>query len=127
MNVGEWIASGGGVLIAILTLVQIVPVKVNPWSAIMKAIGKSMNVEVMEKLEENEANAARYRIIRFDDEIRMKTRHSEEHFNQILDDIDQYEKYCKKHPDYPNRKAKSAISNIDAVYNRCREENDFLV
>lgn len=127
MNLGEWIASGGGALILILSLVQVAPVKVNPWSKIMRGIGKALNVEVMEKLEENEANAARYRIIRFDDEIRTKTRHSEEHFNQILDDIDQYEKYCKKHPDYPNRKAKSAINNIDAVYNRCREENDFLV
>ncbi|MCD8211935.1 MAG: hypothetical protein LUC17_02790 [Oscillospiraceae bacterium] len=127
MNIGEWIAGETGVLILILSLIQIAPVKVNPWSRIARGLGKALTVEVVEKLEEAAVNEARYRIIRFDDEIRHKMRHTEEHFNQIMDDIQEYERYCKKHPDYPNRKAQSAIKNIDEVYRTCRNEGKFLV
>ena len=57
-----------------------------------RAIGRAMNVEIMDKLNESEATDARYRILRFDDEIRHHVKHTEEHFNQIMDDIDEYEK-----------------------------------
>ena len=57
MSLNEILASGGALLL-FLTLVQITPIKVNPWSAVgkiirngMRAIGKSMNKDVMDKLE----------------------------------------------------------------------------
>lgn len=57
MSLNEILASGG-VLLLFLTLVQITPIKVNPWSAVgkiivngMRAIGKSMNKDVIDKLE----------------------------------------------------------------------------
>ena len=55
MSLNEILASGGALLL-FLTLVQITPIKVNPWSAVgkiigngMRAIGKSMNKDVMDK------------------------------------------------------------------------------
>ena len=68
----------------------------------------------------------RYRILRFNDEIIQEVRHTKEHFDQILEDIDNYEKFCKENPDFPNNKAVLAIKNIKDVYDRCVEENDFL-
>ena len=68
----------------------------------------------------------RYRILRFNDEIIQEVRHTKEHFDQILEDIDNYEKFCKENPDFPNNKAVLAIKNIKDVYDRCIEENDFL-
>lgn len=68
----------------------------------------------------------RYRILRFDDEIRHDKKHTKEHFDQILEDIDKYEKYCDEHPDFPNNKAVFAISNIKDVYAACYENNSFL-
>ena len=68
----------------------------------------------------------RYRILRFDDEIRHDEKHTKEHFDQILDDITQYEKYCVSHPDFPNNKAVFAIQNIKNVYRKCTEEGSFL-
>ena len=57
MSLNEILASGGALLL-FLTLVQITPIKVNPWSAVgkiigngMRVIGKSMNKDVMDKLE----------------------------------------------------------------------------
>lgn len=128
MSLIEFIAEGGGVLLALLTVIQIAPVKVNPWSKIARSIGRAMNVEIMDKLNESEATDARYRIIRFDDEIRHRVvRHTEEHFNQILSDIDEYERYCSTHPDYKNSKAVMAIENVRRTYEKCRKENSFLV
>lgn len=68
----------------------------------------------------------RYRILRFDDEIRHDEKHTKEHFDQILEDITAYERYCKDHPDFPNDKAKLAIKNIKEVYLRCAKERTFL-
>lgn len=128
MSLNELIMGGGGVLLALLTVIQIAPIKVNPWSKIARSIGRAMNVEVMDKLNESEATDARYRIIRFDDEIRHRVvKHTEEHFNQILSDIDEYERYCSTHPDYKNSKAVMAIKNVRLTYEKCRKENSFLV
>ena len=51
MSIHEWLAGGGGLLAVLLTLVQIAPVKVNPWSAIAKAIGRAMNADVLRELD----------------------------------------------------------------------------
>nr|WP_303038316.1 hypothetical protein [Enterocloster clostridioformis] len=127
MSLNEIITSGGGVLLILLTIIQLAPIKVNPWSKIARAIGRAMNVEIMDKLNESEATDARYRILRFDDEIRHHVKHTEEHFNQIMDDIDEYERYCSAHPNYKNSKAVLAIENTRRTYERCRRENSFLV
>lgn len=68
----------------------------------------------------------RYRILRFDDEIRHDEKHTKEHFDQILEDITKYEKYCRAHPDFPNNKAVLAIKNIKDVYRKCTDESSFL-
>lgn len=70
--------------------------------------------------------SCRYRILRFDDEIRHDEKHSKEHFDQILDDITEYEKYCEKNPDFKNNKAVLAIKNIKRIYQNCANEGTFL-
>lgn len=68
----------------------------------------------------------RYRILRFDDEIRHGEKHSTEHFDQIIEDIDKYEDYCRDHPEFPNSKVVFAIRNIKNVYQKCTDECTFL-
>ena len=43
MTIQEILAGGGGLLLILMTLVQIAPVKINPWSALAKAIGKAIS------------------------------------------------------------------------------------
>jgi hypothetical protein len=116
-----------GIMVILLTLVQVAPIKINPWSRIARAIGRALNAEIKEIIEENEATNRRYRILRFDDEVRHHVKHTEEHFNQILGDIDRYENYCKSHPNFPNNKGVSAVKNIKSTWEKCKEENSFLV
>lgn len=126
---------GGGIVFALLTLVQITPIKVNPWSAIARAIGKALiGGDIMAKLEEHirvdderDADMHRYRLLRFNTELLRKTRHTKEEFDEILYSVTYYERYCEDHPKYENNRAVLAIENIKRVYKECMETNDFLL
>lgn len=132
----------------LLSLIQIAPIKIDPWSKLFKWVGKIINGSVMDELkgikedlanvhaeldnvkereEEREANSTRYRILRFDDELRQHIDHSEEHFTQILADVDKYKKYCDAHKDgYVNSKADSAMDNIRTTYDEVKRDNKFI-
>lgn len=74
------------------------------------------------------ADMSRARILRFSDELRRGISHSEESFNNILEDIDNYISYCTQHESvYINSKANAAIRNIKTTHDKCiRGELDFL-
>jgi len=98
----------------------------------LDAQGKKLNSleqSVMEKNAEDnekEAKAARRRILRADDEIRVGVKHSKDFFDDVLRDIDYYEEYCATHPHFKNRCAESAIRNVSVCYDKCKSENSFL-
>ena len=82
----------------------------------------------IEEDEKHRADMCRARILRFSDELRRGISHSEESFNNILEDIDSYISYCTQHESvYINSKANAAIRNIKIVHDKCiRGELDFL-
>lgn len=181
VSVQEILVNGGGALVILMTLVQIAPIKVNPWSAIgkvikaiWKAVGKAFNGDVIERLDrieatqietqkrldqiesaqaeakerldkieeaqtetkerlgthiriDDERNADMHRasILRFNEELIANRQHTEEHFNEVLYNIDCYERYCEEHPEYPNNRAVRAIMNIKRVYDERMEKHDF--
>lgn len=135
------------IFFAIVSLIQISPIKIDPWSKLFKWIGKSINGEVMDEIKSikddlnnihdemekekthsrrKEADAARNRILRFDDELRRKVDHSEEFFNQILEDINTYESFCSADKGYENARANGAIAHIKKVHEHCRNTNTFI-
>ena len=134
-------------ILAITTLIEAASKTIKPWTELMKFIGRSINHEVIEKLNEQgkqndklqdeltglserinqkDAEDARNHILRFGDEIKNGVRHSEEYFNQILDDITKYENYCEEHPKFKNEKTAVTEVIIKEVYAKCVRENDFL-
>ena len=89
--------------------------------------------KLKDRLEKNEANdeknraiGARRRILRFADEMRKNERHSNEFFNEVLNDIKAYKLYCDKHPEFENDKAHISIEIIEEVYKKCIQEDSFL-
>ena len=147
MNLKEILFGSSGAIILLLTLVQISPIKINPWSALGKAIGRVINSEVLKELEEvkqaqkasqkklethikidDERNADlhRQRILQFNNELLRDIPHTREDFIEVLAEIDYYEHYCKTHPDYKNNRAKHAIDNISRVYDERLQKHDFL-
>lgn len=140
-EINNFIQAGAtGLLIILIGMVKIPPLQINLWGWLGKLIGKAINGEVLEKVdvlkeeiddlkgqqEFQNARQARQRILRFCDEILFSQRHSKEHFDEILEDIDLYEKYCRDHTDYENNRAELAISTIREVYKQCLKTHDFL-
>lgn len=68
----------------------------------------------------------RTRILRFSDEVIRGMHHTEEHFNDVLDDITEYTRYCDTHKEFKNEKAVLAIENVKQAYRWCAENDDFL-
>ena len=70
--------------------------------------------ELNYKIDRNQAETFRTRILRFNGEI-----------NDCIVAIDGYERFCEKHPEYPNNKAVMAIKNVKEVYQKAYQKNDF--
>ena len=131
---------GGGIIAVLMTVVQISPIKIDPWSWLGRCIGRAINGEVLEKVEtltkdvrnnkadddDKWASLKRSHILAFGDEIRLGVDHSQERFDQILLDISEYEQYCDTHPEYKNDKAPVTIDLIKKTYSKCLTQNKFL-
>lgn len=125
--------SGGG-LFLLLTLIQLVPIQVNPWSWLAKGIGKAMGITAIEKkLDEHiatddkrDADSHRVKILQFNNELLRSIDHTKEEFIEVLAEIDAYEQFCEDHPDYPNNQAVLAIENIRGNYKERLKKHDFL-
>lgn len=147
LNANDVIFISGVVTCVFMTIIQKASKKYKPWTWLAEQFGKAANKEMLDKLDKietrvsdleksdnqqanaiqkQEVKAARRRILRFSDEIRKKDRHSEEFFNDVLDDITFYKQYCKSHPEFENEKAVLAIKLVEATYERCVSDNDFL-
>lgn len=139
-TIKQILCHGGGLIILLMTIVQIAPIKINPWSWLGKVIGRAINGEVIEEVKslkedvkQNKADddekwvtLSRSHILRFGDELLHGVGHSQEHFDQILLDISEYERYCDEHPNYKNGKAVATIKLIKKTHQKCLEENNFL-
>lgn len=158
MTLEEIVKYSGGAILLLLTFVEIVPIKINPWSWIASKLGKALNKDLLQEMkdlqeahkkdqEENDkrlraventqsefekyykrddAKSARRRILSCADELRRGVEHSQEFFDDVLEDISYYNNYCKENPDFENMKAVVAIEFITETYHKCLKDNDFL-
>lgn len=140
LTIGELLGSGAVATILGLTLIQIAPIKINPWSALARAIGRAVNgelinevsnmkhelIDIRNDLGEKAAKDGRVRILRFGDELLHDVKHSKEHFDQILLDITEYEQYCEAHPEFKNNMTAMTTQHIKHTYEKCVEEHSFL-
>ena len=132
----------GGIIIG-SGLIEISPIKLNPWTWVLSPLRKALTggltaqigevqtqvntlqqdlLKHIDESREEEVKNARQRILRFNDEIIQKQKHSKEHFDDILGDIDLYEDYCVDHPKFPNNRAVMAINHIKETYERLIKE-----
>ena len=130
-----------GLFVILIGSIRIPPLQINFWGWLAKIIGKAINEEVLSNVDKlskdldtfktqqevENVRQARQHILRFCDEILFNRRHSKEHFDEILEDIDLYENYCREHEDFPNNKAVLAIHTIREVYEQCLKTHDFLI
>lgn len=88
----------------------------NRWDT-KKGVEKKVD-ELTESFEEDKATRARTNILRFCDDLHNDLYHSQDYFRQTLKDIDTYDKYCEKHPEFANGLTKMASEFIREEYRK---------
>ncbi len=147
LTLGQIFGGIAGIVVVLSVFIEITPIKVNPVSSFLTWLGKKTNHELMRRVdalsaeitnvkgdvskikgESDERNAVlcRVRILRFGDELRRGLRHSQDSFDQVLSDMDDYDQYCALHKDFKNNKTVVTQGKIREEYARCLRENDFL-
>ena len=115
-----------------INVIQIAPIKINPWSWVAKCIHDFLFGDIDRKLdslsakvdkleeqsEEDKAIQARSHILRFADECYSGKEHSHEYFLQILDTIKIYEKFCNDHPIFSNGRTEKSCEIIKTTYDK---------
>ena len=150
----EYGAAGGICLVVILSLVEISPIKINPWSKLFRSLGKALNKDMLDeinglktkladlkkeikkvddrvdkmdsRIDENNAIQCRSRILRFGDEVSHGQNHSRDHFKQIFCDITTYNSYCHSHPEFQNDMTKITSKRIEDDYMERDKSDTFL-
>lgn len=122
-----WIALFGSTVI-----IQISPIKINPWSALMAWIRrmlvgdleKSMS-ELKRDFEEEKVNLMRWNILDFANSCRNDRKHTKEEWNHCLSQLAEYEKHCEeKH--IPNGVINEDGKYLRELYRERCMKNDFL-
>ena len=140
MTAAQIIGSAAGIVVVISIFIEIAPIKINPLSHFLRWLGKKINGDIIDRLDslegkvnniesasdERNAISCRVRILQFGDEVRRGMKHSQENFDQVLSDIDDYERYCNSHPEFKNNKTVAAKEKILKVYSERMDNNDFL-
>lgn len=139
MTLKEIIGAGGISLLVLMALIEISPIKLNPWKWIFRAIGRAINGELYEKIDntdgkidgmqlamdENEIDRIRWEILDFANSCRNGRRHTKEEFDHI---INMHQKYIAilKRRGRTNGQVDLAYRYIEELYMRCQLEGDFL-
>lgn len=135
------------VVIALLSAVEISPIKINPWSWVGGLIGRLVGVkavsdkvdavdkkvekcenkveELRNEVEENDTVTSRVRILRFSSEIEANIYHNKDSWDQTMIDIGKYEKYVNEHPNFKNGITEPTIEYLKDQYKKRLEKNDW--
>lgn len=91
----------------------------------MRKISENLRA-LREDYERGRAIAARIRVLVSADETRQGVRHSQEWWDQVLDDCTFYDQYCHDNPTFRNKKATHAIEHLTETYRKVYDHNDFI-
>ena len=139
MNLKTGVSVAAGILVILMTLIQIAPIKLNPWDKILTWIGNHMNADIVKRVDVIEAKLDEH-IKESSDEMIRKVRadilsfgntcmngrpHTKEEFEFVISECDQYEKYIEK-TQSKNGVATATIAEIRRLYKKGLHDNSFL-
>lgn len=139
-QVVEWIGKNLWTIVIIVSIfIQITPIKVNPWSALFKWIGKTITgnacskidglIDKVEKIEKdvktNEKDRIRWEILDFANSCRNNRKHTRDEFQHIVALNDKYKRLLHETND-TNGVFEVEYNYIQDLYAERLEKNDFL-
>ena len=139
LDIKTGVSIGAFLLFALMTLIQIAPIKINPWDKILTWIGNHMNADIVKrvdviegKLDEHIKDSAEERvrkvradILDFANACMNGRKHTKEEFEFVISECDAYEKHIEK-LQIKNGVATAAIREIRRLYEKGISENSFL-
>ena len=135
----DWIGQHIVHIILVLSVfIQIAPVKINPWTSLIKWIGKVLTYNINEKLikmetnlnilstsvDENQKDRIRWEVLDFSNSCKQGKRHSKDQFQHIITLNDKYKKLLKRTED-KNGVFDAEYAYIQRIYKKLQETNDF--
>ena len=136
----DWIGNHlWSIIIIVSIFIQITPIKINPWSALFKWIGKAITndacgkidglISKIDKIENdvktNEKDRIRWEILDFANSCRNNRRHTRDEFQHIVALNDKYKRLLKETND-TNGVFEVEYNYIQDNYAERLEKNDFL-
>ena len=119
-------------IIAILSIIEIAPIKIDPWKTIFKWIGnqllgdtKNTIDDLRKEVKDNEKDRIRWEILDFANSGRNGRRHSRDEFKHIIELDTKYRKLLSETND-SNGVFDIEIEYIKELYRERLEKNDFL-
>ncbi len=119
-------------VIGAITLVQITPIKINPWSWIGKKIRAALYADLEKKINslsqdfiEEKVASKRWRVLEFANSCRQGTNHTHEEWAHCLHELAWYEDYTKR-KGIPNGVIDECAKYLRSQYAAHMERNDFL-
>ena len=110
INIKTGVSAGICFIFILMTLIQIAPIKLNPWDRILTWLGNHMNADIVKRVDVIEAKLDEHIRESSDERIRkvradildfgnacMNGRpHTKEEFEFVISECDQYEKHIEK-------------------------------
>ena len=142
MHILEMLSQYASDIVAVLALFSVVlevtPVKINPWTWVLKGVGNRMNADIIKRLDEvekqlkaqdakidnNEKDRIKYEILDFARSCRRKEQHTKEEFDHIFEQYDKYEVILAK-LEQPNGKVTHAMKFVSSVYLEVIADDNF--
>jgi len=129
----------GAIIFLVLTLVEITPVKVNPWSRLLRWAGKSLNGDLRKELEslknevkvlkrdfeEKNAHDKRWSILDFANSCHNGRKHTKEEWEHVLNQLIFYEEYVEKN-EIPNAVIEEETRYLRELYRELMAQNEFI-
>jgi hypothetical protein len=128
----DFITSPSVIIAGTITLVEFVPIKINPWQKLFQWIGRLINGEMQKDLielkrdfEETKAQDKRWHILSFARSCRQGEKHTKEEWNHAISELKDYEEYTKK-KDISNGVIEENAKYLRKLYQERLNKNDFL-
>lgn len=127
------------IIFGAITLFEIVPIKINPWTTLFRWIGKAINGELKEQLsylssdvselksdfEMKKAEDMRWEILEFANTCRIGNEHSKDEWRHVMNQVSEYEEYTER-KGITNGVIEEDTRFLRELYHERNLRNDFL-
>ncbi len=121
-NIKDMTFIGWWALFISFSLIQIAPIKINPWTTLLKWLGNQLTGDLRKDLNSLITDVRRQTILTFARECRQGVEHSTEEWSHVLQVAEEYEAFCLAN-NIKNGKIKQDTKFIRDLYQEISREH----